>query len=494
MKRAALLLLLLSPLTTAQTSIKVQVRGQNGVKVIDLPLERYVAAVLAGESASFQSKEALKAMAVAARTYAVRLRGRHSAEGFDFCDTTHCQRVELDGISPRLEAAVSETAGELLWYQGKPAFTPYTRDCGGRTEDAAAIWPDLAQPYLKSHEDPYCARRGSSTWQWGADPKRILQALRDSALRAPDGLDRISILGRTPSGRASTLVLAGAGGSLRISADSFRFAVGRALGWNTLRSDRYQVQASGGRIAFEGSGSGHGVGLCQLGAEQMGADGRSYRDILAFYYPGTLVGLTGRGLSWQRLSGDSLTMLTTQPDQDRTVLATAERIEHSIAQRTHWPIPSNIELQVFPDLDTFRNATGEPGWVAAHTEGRRIDLQPNSVLRTKGALDTTLAHELTHAFVASQASPTTMPLWFREGLAAFLQEGRGGGAARVPSDADLQQTADAPRARLAYAQAQAEVGALVQRYGETAVLDWVKRGLPAEVANANASQAAPKSK
>ena len=167
------------------------------------------------------------------------------------------------------------------------------------------------------------------------DPKRILQALRDSALRAPDGLDRISILGRTPSGRASTLVLTGAGGSVRISADSFRFAVGRALGWNTLRSDRYQVQASGGRIAFEGSGSGHGVGLCQLGAEQMGADGRSYRDILAFYYPGTLVGLTGRGLSWQRLSGDLLTMLTTQPDQDRTVLATADRIEHAIAQRTH---------------------------------------------------------------------------------------------------------------------------------------------------------------
>ena len=64
MKRAAILLLLLSPLTTAQNSIKVQVRGQNGVKVIDLPtLERYVAAVLAGESASFQSKEALKAMA-----------------------------------------------------------------------------------------------------------------------------------------------------------------------------------------------------------------------------------------------------------------------------------------------------------------------------------------------------------------------------------------------------------------------------------------------
>src|ERR1019366_8095369 len=105
-----------------------------------------------------------------------------------------------------------------------------------------------------------------------------LQALRDSGLRAPDGLDQISILGRTPSGRASTLTLAGASGSVRISADSFRFAVGRELGWNTLRSDRYRVQSSKARIAFEGSGSGHGVGLCQLGAEQMGSEGRPYRD------------------------------------------------------------------------------------------------------------------------------------------------------------------------------------------------------------------------
>jgi stage II sporulation protein D len=490
---AAILLLLVLPLASAQPSIKVQMRTQSGAKVVDLPLERYVAAVLAGESGMFQSPEALKAMAVAARTYAVRLRGRHAAEGFDFCDTTHCQRIQLDGIGARLEAAAAETAGELLWYQGKPAFTPYTRDCGGRTEDAAAIWPDLAAPYLKSREDPYCARRGSSAWQWSAEPKRILQSLHDSALRAPGDLDRIAILGRTPSGRASTLVLTGASGSVRISADSFRFAVGRELGWNTLRSDRYQVRASNGRIAFEGSGSGHGVGLCQLGAEQMGADGRSYRDILAFYYPGTVVGLTGRGLSWQRLSGDSLAMLTTQPDQDRAVLAAAERIERGIAQRTHWPVPPNLELRVYPDLDTFRNATGEPGWVAAHTEGRRIHLQPATLLRAKGALETTLAHELDHAFVESQAS-AAIPLWFREGLAAFLQAGRGTGAARIPTDADLRQTADADRARRAYAQAQAQVGALVQRYGETVVLGWVKRGLPAEVANASTSQAAPKSK
>ncbi len=506
MKPAAIVLLLTIPLAAADSrgaadsiaaaaSIKVQTRTGSGVKLVDLPLEGYVAAVLAGESSVFQSPEALKAMAVAARTYAVRLRGRHASEGFDFCDTTHCQRVELDNISPRLQAAAAETAGELLWYQGKPAFTPYTRDCGGRTEDASSLWPDLAAPYLKVHEDPYCVRAGASAWQWSGDPKRILQALRDSGLRAPADLDRVAILSHTASGRASILDLEGPGGSVRISADSFRFAVGRELGWNTLRSDRYQVRASPGRVIFDGQGSGHGVGLCQVGAERMGMDGRSYREILAFYYPGAVVGLTARGLSWQRLSGDSIAMLTTQPEHDRAVLAAAERIERSLAGRTRWPAPQKLELRVYPDLDTFRNATGEPGWVAGHTEGRTIHLQPADVLRARSSLDATLTHELAHAFIDSQAARNApLPLWFQEGLAAFLESGGGAGSARIPAEADLRQTADPARARMAYAEARAEVGLLVQRYGETAVLDWVKRGLPAQVANASASQAAPKSK
>ena len=497
MKTAALLLVLAMPL--AAQNVKVQIQTGAGLKVVDLPLEQYVTSVLAGESSVFRSAEALKAMAVAARTYAVRMRGRHASAGFDFCDTTHCQRVELANISPKLVAAAADTAGELLWYQGKPAFTPYTQNCGGRSEDASAAWPDLAAPYLKSHDDPYCVRAGPSAWQWSGDPKRILQALRDSGLRAPADLERVAVLSHTPSGRASVLNLEGTSGAVRISADSFRFAVGRELGWNTLRSDLYQVRdqarAVSGRIAFEGVGSGHGVGLCQSGSEQMGTEGRSYRDILAFYYPGTAVGLTARGLNWQRLTGDSATLLTTQPEQDRAVLQTVERIERRIVERTRWPAPRKLEVRVYPDLDTFRNATGEPGWVAAHTEGRRIHLQPVEVLRAKAALDSTLEHELAHAFVESQMPPNAaLPLWFQEGLAAFLQAGPGVAAARIPNDADLRQTNDAARARRGYAEAQAEVGALVKRYGETAVFDWVKRGLPAQVANASTSQPTPKSK
>ena len=493
MRFAALALLPIVPLCAQTTILKIQVRSGTQTKIVEMPLERYVTAVLAGESSVFRSHEALKAMAVAARTYAIRMRGRHSAEGFDLCDTTHCQRLDLGPASPRLEAAAQETAGELLWFEGKPAFTPYTRDCGGRTEDAAAVWPDLAAPYLKSHADPYCSRAGASAWQWSGDPRQILSALAQSQLRAPRELDRVSILDRTPSGRASLLALAGGSESIRISAGSFRFAIGRELGWDTLRSDRYEVHSSGGRIVFEGSGSGHGVGLCQRGAEQMGNDGRNYREILAFYYPGTVVGLTAKGLSWQRLGAESISMLSTRPLEDQYALREAERLARAAAQRTNWPIPPKIELRIYPDLDTFRNATGEPGWVAAHTEGRRIDLQPVAVLRSKDALESTLSHELLHIMMDAQAGPG-LPLWFREGLPDFLVSGRGNGIARMPSDAGFRATTDAARARRAYADATAEVAMLVQSYGETTVLGWVKRGLPPEVTKASTSQPATKSK
>src|SRR5580658_10384150 len=92
MRLFSIALLLVPALTGAPLILKVQISSPPGI--VEIPLETYVAAVLAGESGGFQSSEALKAMAVAARTYAVRMRGRHSAEGFDLCDTTHCQRLD----------------------------------------------------------------------------------------------------------------------------------------------------------------------------------------------------------------------------------------------------------------------------------------------------------------------------------------------------------------------------------------------------------------
>jgi hypothetical protein len=113
--------------------------------------------------------------------------------------------------------------------------------------------------------------------------------------------------------------------------------------------------------------------------------------------------------------------------------------------------------------------------VAARTSGR---LQVNSPARgARGALDSTIHHELLHVFVEAQAAPG-IPVWFREGLVGYLEHPARTGAADA-EDSDLRQREDAARARRAYAAAAQKVSALVQRHGAPAVLAWLKSGLPA---------------
>jgi stage II sporulation protein D len=336
----------------------------------------------------------------------------------------------------------------------------------------SAVWPEVSATYLRSHTDPYCVRTGDSAWEWRPKAADLLAALSGSQLRGPRTIEQVTISGRTASGRARELTLTGAGERVRISATALRFAVGRALGWDTVRSDRYEVAG----LEFRGTGSGHGVGLCQRGADEMGVEGRSYREILAFYYPGTVLGLTGSGIRWTRLGGENVTLFTTHPDRDGALLAQAERQLRELAGRIGLPAPRGIEIRLYPDVETFRNATGEPGWVAAHTVGVHIHLQTTGALR----------HELLHVLVEARAA-AGLPVWFREGLVGCLEDPHltraTARAGKPPADSDLRQTADADRARRAYAEAAASVAALVDRYGEPAVLSWVSRGLPGEVSS-----------
>jgi stage II sporulation protein D len=474
--------LLLAPLGAAEPGIlRVKLRARDGGRIVDMPLDRYVAAVVAGESSTFRSDEALKAMAVAVRTFALRNRSRHAKEGYDVCGTTHCQLLDLNSLTPRFEKAADTTAGEIVWFEGKPAFACYSRDCGGKTEDAQSIWPGTSAPYLRAHGDPYCERAGRSKWQWLAPATDLVNALRRSGLKVPETLDQITVLRRTATGRAQIVSLAGAGEAVPISASALRFAVGRALGWNTVRSEKWEVRGAGGRFLFEGSGAGHGAGLCQTGADQMGVEGHSYREILAEYYPGAVPGITARGLNWSRLGGERVAVMTTQPSRDGGIVQLADRISRSL------DLLPGIEIRVYPDVESFRNATSEPGWVAAHTAGMRIHLQP----LTGRTLEQTLRHEMVHVLVEERAV-AGLPVWFREGLAGYLTGGSLEGRGAAPGDGDVRQKSDETRARRAYSEARQRVAALVARYGEGTVLGWLKRGLPAEVAQASPSKPATK--
>ena len=89
---------------------------------------------------------------------------RHAMDGFEFCDTTHCQDLRLAGINPHLRRIADATAGEVLWYDGEPAATYYFANCGGTTEDGHYILgnDEARAPYLTQHSDQYCVRDGGS--------------------------------------------------------------------------------------------------------------------------------------------------------------------------------------------------------------------------------------------------------------------------------------------------------------------------------------------
>ncbi|MFL6465965.1 MAG: SpoIID/LytB domain-containing protein [Bryobacteraceae bacterium] len=496
MKRLLLAYVLSVSAVSAEVVYKVRLISNGGGRIVQLPAEDYVAAVLAGESGTFRSGEALKAMAVAARTYAARLRGRHAAEGYDFCGTTHCQRTEPSKVTPRLSATVRATAGELLWFRGMPAFTVYARDCGGKSEAGETAWPDIQQTsYLRVRVDPYCTRHGAENWSWEGSAEAISRALLDSKLRVPQPLQRVAVLDHTSSGRAKTLQLQSNTQAIAISASSFRFALGRALGWNTLRSEQYEIQNRNGQIFFRGRGEGHGVGLCQNGADEMGVEGFNYREILAFYYGGTTVGLTAKGIQWTRLGGEGVNVFTTLPSRDAGILRIAEGLQRSIRGQLGLTAPEAIDIRVYPDIDTFRNATGEPGWVAARSSPSGIELQPSRLLETRNVLRSTLRHEILHVLIEREAVPD-LPVWFREGLVEWLSQphGSGSSASQGVNDDDLRQRQDLGRARRAYNITYQQVASLVNRYGEATVLGWLKRGLPLEVRNSIVNKAATNSR
>lgn len=445
---------------TVENELRMQARDGLLLLTLTMPLEKYVTAVLQGESASFKSDEALKAMAVAARTYAVRFGSRHRVEGFDFCNTTHCQDLRLGNESPRARAAVAATEGELLWFGGRPAATYYHRSCGGEIEDASVLEPDLHAPYLRRHHDEFCVRNPDE-WQSEISKGDLARALGQAVVS-------LRVVARSDSGRVQRLLVNGRA----ITATEFRSAIGRTLGWDKLRSDLYEEEDRGDRIEFRGRGQGHGVGLCQSGAETMGEQGHSFRDILAYYYPGTAVGLNAQGLSWEKLPGASLDLVSTDRNDATVLLPAAEHALHFAMERTSWDIKTRPQVKVYPTLAIYRDATGEPGWVAASTLGNVIRLQPIRTLQQTHSLDSTLRHEFLHMLIESH-SRADAPLWLREGLAVYLSNPDTAKARNVDTVAleeRLHSLRNEEKMRAAYRECAAAAAYAVEKNGLAAVL------------------------
>jgi stage II sporulation protein D len=475
--------------TPIRADFPIEVRAEEDHLAITalMPMEEYIAGVLAGETGNFKSDEALKAMSVAARTYAEHFGSRHALGGFDFCDTTHCQDLRIAGIDPHLRRIAESTAGEVLWYDGEPAATYYYANCGGTTEDGHYILgnDEAAAPYLKQHSDRYCIRNGGGQWSSEVSGIDLQRALEADGINIPGRLQSVSVMNRTASGRVEFVRITGSSG-ITVSGLLFRSAIGRHVGWDRLKSNWYEVSVRGDRIVFHGRGAGHGVGLCQVGAEIMGEEGRSYREILAFYYPGTHLGVAAQGIPWQQLANADIELFTTRPNRDRSLIPLATHFLHESEESTGLIYRGKPRLKVYATLAEFRNSTGEPGWVAASTRGRTIQMQPPDLLRDAGTLDSTIHHELLHMLIESYARPG-LPQWFREGLVLYLTTPNAAAAPGAGPDnlSALESSLRAPQSeqelRRAYLQAQARVAQLAQQHGKDTLIDWVQNGIPPEV-------------
>lgn len=381
--------------------------------------------------------------------------------------------------------AAEATRGEYLSYRGKTAATFYHQNCGGTTAAGSETWAEVSEPYLAIHHDPFCLTSGGLPWETSLTQDQIDKALQASGLGPPRNWQALEIASRSSSGRVRTVNLAGGNpATFALSGSSLRFAVNRVFGWNNIRSDLYELRNSGGQILFSGHGAGHGVGLCQAGAEEMAREGKTYKEILGFYYPGTQLAAPANE-TWQQRSDERFDLLSSDPEKDSTVFPVAERLLREAENSVGWRLPFRVKLQVFSSLDSYRNATGQPGWVAASTRGKTIRLQPLADLRRRSILESTLLHELYHLLVETRAS-RTVPLWFREGLTLYFSSSTVPDA--TPSllaveqiEQILKRGGTRENTEKAYVSAHRIVADLIQQNGKQAVLVWLSEGLPASL-------------
>lgn len=258
-------------------------------------LEDYVASTVGGEMSSSWPSEALRAQAVAARTYALYEAGRRRGSAWDVRATALSQvygGVEAETSATR--AATRATAHQVLTYDGRPILAVFHSTAGGRTATAAEVWgEDL--PYLRVVEVEDEDDAPHTYWRRAFD-SAALRELLEAAGVSVGALEDLSVDRRTASGRVERLVVRGSTGSATLSGNALRVL----LGGMHLRSTLFEIRASATGFVFVGSGHGHGVGMSQWGARAMARQGASYERILSRFYPGArLERLPSRGIKGQ---------------------------------------------------------------------------------------------------------------------------------------------------------------------------------------------------
>ena len=225
---------------------------------------------------------------------------REAHTHFDVCADDHCQRYQ--GVSRKVTSQVLEairaTRGIVLSYEGEVCDARFSKCCGGITELYESCWDDTPHPYLSVVQDPFCNTddpkilsevlnhydQGTDFYRWTVQYTQ--QELSD-LVRRRSGFDYGDItdlipIERGPSGRIIRLQIVGTKATRIIGKE---LEIRRTLSESHLYSSAFDVEKKEGSFILHGSGWGHGVGLCQIGAAVMGAQGYGYTEILHHYYP-----------------------------------------------------------------------------------------------------------------------------------------------------------------------------------------------------------------
>jgi len=468
------------PPSMGPSTVRIGLTSSGG-KVIEMDLEDYVARVIAGEGPPKAADAAQQALAITVRTFALANRNRHRREGFDFCDTTHCQVFRAATDAARRAALATE--GKVLMHDGQPASVFYSALCGGKTELASEVWPGSIDYVTAPQVDTACA--GEPGWTSEVRADQIERALRAEGYRG-DRLRNLRILQRDTSGRVSRLQVDGFSPN-EIAGYDFRMVVGRVVGWQMVKSTAFEIERTGSGYRFRGRGFGHGVGLCVIGAANRAAAGGTADDILRFYFPTLTVANYRQPLLTSNPRPDAIRpappAVTPPPsavpaapapapaaadvqiavpsgeEGDRARLVDLVRsARDAIASAASVKAPASIRLTVHPTVEAFARATGQPWWVSGASDGTGIDLLPLTILRQRGQLERTVRHEVAHVLLDSAFAGR--PLWVREGAAFYFADPSPPGSdlpshGPCPKDDEFLRPISPGAHRAAYAKAEA---------------------------------------
>ncbi|MBU3159326.1 stage II sporulation protein D [Clostridium frigoris] len=281
------------------TKVKVFITKENTIKEVNL--EDYVTGVVASEMPVGFEIEAIKAQAVAARTYALAHvaqlggAGCKNGKGADVCDTVHCQvymtknerikvwgRVKGEGYWNKIKNAVEATAGEVLTYNDNLVMEPYYfSTSSGKTENSEDVFT-TSVPYLRSVESPGEEKlkntKSSKTFNYKELSQIINNNYYNARVYASNIRNQVIIIDRTQAGSVKNIKV----GSITMTGSKFRTMLG-------LKSSNFIIKFNSSSLEIDCSGYGHDVGMSQYGADAMAKKGENYIDILTHYYQGTAI-------------------------------------------------------------------------------------------------------------------------------------------------------------------------------------------------------------